>query len=344
MKGIRQLADHLQISIGTVSRALNDRPDVNPVTRQRVLEAAAELGYVPNHSGRSLRKGATGVIGVMLDHAETRSSGGESFFASLIVGLQKALGAKGLDVVAVPCPEGEAPDVFLQRMVGRRIFDGVVITSTRYHDPRFTFLDKSGVPFVALGRSADASAASRWLDLDFEGIASMAVKRLAERGHKRIAVAVPDTDINLGVLFASGYRAGLVVCGLEFDPALVIRAPADEEGGYQVAEELLTFDPLPTAIVLNAEMMSVGLYRKLIEVGLQPGRDLAVIAERESAVGRFLHPRLTCFGLDLEALGQSLGEMLLAEMPDFASAYSTAPHQQIWPLNLLSGESDPALV
>lgn len=66
MKGIRQLAEHLDISIGTVSRALNGKPDVNEETRKRVLEAARSLGYVANQSGRALRKGSTGVIGFMM--------------------------------------------------------------------------------------------------------------------------------------------------------------------------------------------------------------------------------------------------------------------------------------
>ena len=62
MGGIRQLANELHLSIGTVSRALNDRPDVNPETRARVKAAAAKAGYVPNQSGRSLRSGRTGMV------------------------------------------------------------------------------------------------------------------------------------------------------------------------------------------------------------------------------------------------------------------------------------------
>ena len=79
MKGIRQLAEHLDISIGTVSRALNGKPDVNEETRKRVLAAAEELGYVANQSGRSLRQGTTNVIGLMIESSkETIESNAES--------------------------------------------------------------------------------------------------------------------------------------------------------------------------------------------------------------------------------------------------------------------------
>ena len=75
MRGIRRLAQHLDISIGTVSRALNGRPDVNEVTRKRVLEAAEEFGYVPNQSGRSLRQGTSNTIGFMIElNAETAAN------------------------------------------------------------------------------------------------------------------------------------------------------------------------------------------------------------------------------------------------------------------------------
>ena len=93
MKGIRRLADHLDISIGTVSRALNGRPDVNEATRQRVLEAAAQMGYVPNQSGRALRKGTTGVIGFMIETGAKTAADGDTFFLSVFDGVQTVLGA-----------------------------------------------------------------------------------------------------------------------------------------------------------------------------------------------------------------------------------------------------------
>ena len=80
MVGIKRLAQHLDISIGTVSRALNGRPDVNEETRKRVLEAARELGYVPNQSGRSLRRGVTGVIGFMMQTGHEITGAGRHVF------------------------------------------------------------------------------------------------------------------------------------------------------------------------------------------------------------------------------------------------------------------------
>ena len=87
MKGIRQLAEHLDISIGTVSRALNGKPDVNEETRRRVLEAAEQLGYVANQAGRSLRKGATGIIGFMMETGHDVTGQGGTFFMRVFDGV-----------------------------------------------------------------------------------------------------------------------------------------------------------------------------------------------------------------------------------------------------------------
>jgi len=341
MKGIRQLAEHLQISTGTVSRALNGKADVNAETRRRVLEAAETLGYVPNQAGRSLRQGRSRTIGLMLSHDSMVGGASDTFFPLVINGLQEALSVHSLDLILLLCQRGEAPDDFLRRMVAQRIVDAMVISSTRLDDPRFPFLNKAGMPFVSLGRSHSATADNRWVDLDFEGIAERAVERLYQHGHRKIAVAAPDTDVQLAELFLDGYRRGLAHCGLDYDPDLVFRAEAHEQGGYAVGQRIIGLRNRPTAILLNAEMMSVGLYRSFGEAGLQPGRDLAIIAERESPVGRFLLPRLTCFRLDPIAVGQMLGKMLLSQLPAFADLYSDVPTTKIWPMELVEGESDP---
>lgn len=109
MKGIHQLAKHLDISIGTVSRALNGRPDVNAETRRRVLEAAEELGYVANQSGRSLRKGSTNVIGLMIESGKDNADNSDNFFFGVMDGLQTVFARHNLDLVLLPCPADEDP-------------------------------------------------------------------------------------------------------------------------------------------------------------------------------------------------------------------------------------------
>ena len=140
MTGIRRLAQHLDISIGTVSRALNGRPDVNEATRKRVLEAAAELGYVPNQSGRSLRQGTTNIIGFMMQTGQEITGQGDTFFMSVFDGIQTVFARHHLDLVALLCSSEEDPDEYLRRVVARGFADGLILSATQRHDPRLEFL------------------------------------------------------------------------------------------------------------------------------------------------------------------------------------------------------------
>lgn len=338
MKGIRTLAQHLNISIGTVSRALNGRPDVNEETRKRVLDAAAELGYVANQSGRSLRRGSTNAIGFMIESGNGAESG-DDFFLGVFGGVQTVLSRHHLDLVVLPCPTDEDPAEYIQRIVARRMVDGLIISATHRKDARIEFLSKAKIPFIALGRSGD-NGNHPWLDLDFEGVANRAVDRLVAAGHRRIAAGVPSNDINLGFVYLDAFKAALVRHGIEYDPRLVIRAASSEQGGYQIAHEIVAMRERPTAVVLIYEQMAIGLYKRFSEAGLVPGRDIAVIGFRESPLSRFLSPTLTSFRMSLRDLGVALGESLLASMPAYADVYPQGLVQRVWPMQLAPGESD----
>ncbi len=338
MKGIRQLADHLDISIGTVSRALNGKPDVNEETRRRVLEAAEQLGYVANQAGRSLRKGATGIIGFMMQTGHEITGQGDTFFMSVFDGVQAVFARHKLDLVALLCSSEEDPDDYLKRVVARGFADGIILSATRRHDHRFEFLDRAKIPFITLGRS-QTDVGQPWYDLDFEGIADQAVDRLVSKGHRRIAISRPHDDINLGHVFVERCREALARHGLQLDENHIFRSKPNETGGYQIARDLIACTDRPTAIVLVNEATTIGLYRGLEEAGLKPGRDVAVIGQY-SPQCQFLSPRLTCFSLSLRDLGIALAESLLATMPAFSQHYPRAARRQLWPMTLVEGDSD----
>lgn len=338
MIGIKRLAQHLNMSISTVSRALNDRPDSSEATRKRVQEAAAKLGYVPNQSGRSLRSGTTGTIGFMMQTGPEITGQGDTFFMSVFDGVQTVLSRHKLDLVALLCSSTEDADDYLRRMVARGVVDGVIISHTKRIDARIEFLASRKVPFVTLGRSI-TDTGQPWLDIDFETIAAESINRFVARGHRRIAITLPHDDVNLGYVFHESARKALAAHRLELDPSLIYRSLPNESGGYAVARELVKTKDRPTAIVVVNESMVNGLYRGLSEHGYLPGCDIAVIG-RDSPHAQFLSPTLTRFSQSLRDLGVALGEALLASMPQYADAYPLGVVRKVWPVNLVPGESD----
>lgn len=307
MIGIRGLAEHLNISIGTVSRALNNRPGVHPETLEKVLKAAAELGYVANQSGRSLRRGATNTIGFVI---ETGHRAVDEFFHVVLDTMNLYLADRRYDLVILPCHSADDPVAFLARVIARGAVDALVITATRRKDRRIPLLAKSPLPFLALGRSETPGLRS-WIDLDFEGVAKRSVEEAVKVGHHRIAVALPDSDAALGYHYRAGYIDGLAAAGLPLEDSLVFRVPTSEEGGFALGRRIAAMARRPTALLVCQEVAAVGVYAALAEAGLEPGGDLSIVAFRESPLMRFLTPRPACFRLDLEALGTRLGAAVL---------------------------------
>ena len=336
---IHDLARHLKVSIGTVSRALNGRSDVSAETRQRVLDAADKLGYSPNQSGRSLRQGATGMIGFMIATDSDRTAKGEAFFMQVLDGLQPILAERGLDLIVLLCSANKDPFAYMRRVVERRIADGMIIADTQRIDPRIDYLMKRKLPFVAFGRSLSGGD-HPWLDLDFEGVAEQAIERLTRLGHKRIAIATASNEVNYGYLFVEACRAALARRGMTLADDLVLREALTEAGGVRIGERLMQFAEQPTAVLLVDNKMATGLYHKLFDAGVIPGRDIAVIGFDDSPQGHYLNPPLTRFRLSLEDLGRKLGQHLFVAMDAKAAGTPQPALQTIWPMEMVVGESD----
>ncbi|ESZ20330.1 MULTISPECIES: LacI family DNA-binding transcriptional regulator [Mesorhizobium] len=337
---IHDLARHLNISIGTVSRALNGRADVNADTRQRVLDAAAKLNYSPNQSGRSLRRGATHSIAFMLQPHPGDQQYGEPFFIPFLTGLQAKLAESGLDLIVVMGAPGDYQQERLRRVVETRRADAVVLAYTRREDERIDYLTRVGFPFATLGRSRSGGKTYPSLDLDFEKAGADAVDRLVARGHRRIAAIRPSLNLNFGYLFLAGYRKALRRHGIEVDPGLIAKGFINEAGGDAVTPQVMRSKDPPTAIIFNNDAMALGGCKALAEMGIKPGHDIAVIVIVDTPLCRYFSPALTGFRPRLEPMGRRLAEMLLASIPAFAGPEGARIIREVWPLELIARDSD----
>jgi len=340
--GIRELARHLGLSIGTVSRALNDRGDVNHETRQRVLEAAAELGYSPNQSGRSLRRGRTDLIAMIVP------SGADdtlinTVFLSVLNGLKRRLRTHGLDLAVFVEDGREDRLAALRRVTERGVADALIIADTESVDPRVDYLLQLRKPFVTFGRTK-ASARHAWVDPDFDMGVEGAVAHLAALGHRKIGLVLPDRPMHYLALVEAGYKRALSAHGLPVEKGLHLRPAAGERGGLEAADALLSAERAPTAVLVTDSMHAVALYRRLGERGLRPGRDLSVLALLPEARAQYLIPTLTTVQTDWTAIGEKLADAAQAELAFAAgdtSADGAAPTrvQSLAPVALKPGES-----
>lgn len=319
--GIRQLASELNLSIGTVSRALNDRPDVNADTRARVKAAAARLGYVPDQSGRSLRSGRTGIVAAVIPSRGPDSSA-DSGLLSILEGARRTLRDRALDLIVLFRGPDEDPLENLQRITQRRIADALIVSGTRANDPRLAFLQAAGIDFVALGRSAGINDVP-CIDFDFESIAADCARLFVRDGHRRIALATGLDPLNYEVILFRSLRDEATRLGLA--PEAVEMIPL-RRGRLDAAGRSAFGGPSPvTAVLACHESLAAGIYGELADLGLQVGRDVSVVCTFPVIDYRSLAPALTYFDADLDEVGVAVAERLLTMLPEEPGASCHAP-------------------
>ena len=307
---IKDLAEQLNLSIATVSKALNNYPHVAEETRQRVLAKAEELGYRPNITARGLQARRTHLIAYSwrLTPAEQFSPILERF----IHAMGAAAVSAGYHLLAFPTPSDQAELDTYQELVRTGRVDGIVLSSTNEDDPRVAYLREADFPFVAFGR-AGAGWDYPWVDVDGRAGLGMAVDHLVQLGHRRIGfIAWPPGSLT-GEDRYRGYVEALLEAGLPFDSALVVHAEQAEPAGRRALASLLDLPTTqrPTAIIAISDLLAVGAMNEAQDRGLVVGRDLSIIGFDDAPWAKYLRPPLTTIRQPVDEIGQLVVQQLL---------------------------------
>lgn len=186
---LKTIAGLTGLAVTTVSRALNNAPDIGLKTRARVRQVADEVGYVPNRAGVRLRTGRTSVISLVL----CTDQDAMNHTAQLISSISTALRDTQYHLIITPYFLDEDPMRPIRYIVENRSADAVVLNRVQPDDPRIAYLKANRVPFVTHGRSNNPDDYS-FFDFDNEAFGDIAVRRLAERGRKNLLLVGPPMD------------------------------------------------------------------------------------------------------------------------------------------------------
>ncbi len=305
---IQQVAQHLGLAKGTVSRALNNYSDISSDTRDRILAAVDELGYRPSSTARRLKSGRVETVGIVLPVSTSHIS--DPFLAEFLDGVSEALGRHDMDLLVTTARDPTDAVAVFERLIAAAKVDGFIVTRTLTDDPRISFLVRFDIPFVAHGRTADPSGYA-WLDVDNEGAFAEAVGHLAGLGHKRVGFVGGPAELNLARLRRDGYERGLGECGLECDPELEVEAAMSEQGGFLAAEELLALARPPTALLCATDALAIGAVLALRKAGLTVGRDVSVVGYDGVPVAAHIDPPITTLAQSTRDAGERVAEMLM---------------------------------
>jgi LacI family transcriptional regulator len=306
------------VSVATVSRVINNYPDVAAETRERVLAAIAEQEFTPDRAARSLVTGRSHVIGVILSTGAGHPDLQHPFFQEVLVGLKNTVGDLSYDLLLFSTPNPGS--VFeRQRYLNRARYhrvDGVVLMGVDRHDePQIQELLESGLPCMAVDQDLQGGRCGHVMSDNVDG-AAMAVRHLFEQGHRRIALIGGRTDTRPGVDRLLGYRRELQRLGLPYRPEYVREGDFYPESGWSAMVALLDLPEPPTAVFAAADLMAAGAFQAINERGLSAPRDVAVVGFDDIQIAPLLQPSLTTIRQDKQRLGWSAGEALVRLIED----------------------------
>jgi LacI family transcriptional regulator len=202
----------------------------------------------------------------------------DGIFLETIAGLSAQFSGRGMQFVLHIMAEDEPPIPVYQKLIGKAMLDGFVLTNPMDQDPRISFLRKSGIAFVVHGRS-DQMADYPYFDIENEQLAHDLTRHLIARGHRRIAFLNGLAGLNYVTERHRGHCRALTEAGLAFDPGLHLNGPMDEATGLTATVRLFsTGVPRPTAIICGNVRLARGVYQALAALGLSVPQDVSVVA------------------------------------------------------------------
>jgi LacI family transcriptional regulator len=307
---IRDVARRLNLSITTVSRALDGYDDVAEETRKLVIKTSQDMGYIPNRAARQLRRQRTDTLGYILPSDNKGFS--DPFFSEFIAGLGDEASANNFDLLVSAAPSaGKAEKNLYKRWVQGAKIDGIVINRVRLHDWRLQFMAEKNIPHVAMERSLGMPDFVG-VEVDSYGGFLRLLEYLVSKGHRRIGYIGGNSELKIDHDRQHGYLAGLKAAGIKSDPMLIAHGDLTSAGGYQAACYLLEIDPAPTAIVCVSDQNAMGAMHAAHERGLIIGRDIAIAGFDGLADAAHTEPPLTTLEQPVYSVARQLVVMLLA--------------------------------
>lgn len=293
---IKDIAEQSGVSVTTVSLILNNKEvRTSPETKRKVLEVARELNYIPNSLAKGLITRRTDTIGLIVPDISN------VFFSQMAKSLENRLAKRGYSLFLCDTNDSDKEQkMYLQLMLGHGI-DALVLCIANDSDASLTVLDdyeENGTPVVAFDRF-DTSMKCPLVATDNQASSRAVVQHLIDCGHTRIACISGPVYKNYSSRL-DGYKQALADNGIEFCNELVREGDYRYESGYQLAKELLQYNP--TAIFACNDLMAYGVYKAVGEAGLRIPEDISVVGFDDLMFSETMSVALTTVRQDTDAM------------------------------------------
>src|SRR6185369_1130614 len=306
---IHDIAEKLNITASTVSRALKDHPRISAETKKAVLKVAQKLNYQPNHIAAALRNGKSNILGIIVPTVD------RSFFSSVIRGIEEIANASQYNVMICQSYDIYKKEVAtVEALLNARV-DGIIASHGKETKDFSHFLKakERGIPVILFDRYNNDLEVSQVVIDDFLG-AYKATEHLIQQGCKRIAHFTSTLNISIFNERLRGYREALVNNGLKYDESLVIPSNLQAEDGRSSMLQLLKLKEIPDGIFSASALSIAGAMQVLKEKNIKVPDDVALVGFSNEAFTMFTEPPITTVDQHSMRMGNAAAEIFLEEV------------------------------
>ena len=322
---IYDVAREAGVSMATVSRVVNNNPNVKPQTRKKVYEAIERLGYRPNAVARGLAsKKTTTVGGVIPDIAN-------AIFAEVARGIEDIANMYHYNIILCNADKRKEKEIRVINTLLEKQVDGLLFMGGAVTDEHLQAFSTSNVPIV-LCATTDEKGTMPSVDIDHEAAAFDAVNKLISEGHRRIAmISGTLQDPANGYARYQGYKRALEQAGLAVDEAYVRVGNYKYESGIEAMQYFLGLPERPTAVFAATDEMAIGAIHSIQDAGLKVPDDISVISVDNIRMASMVRPQLTTVAQPMYDIGAVSMRLLtkLMKKETVEQARVVLPHELI---------------
>jgi LacI family transcriptional regulator len=309
MPTIREVAEKAGVSYTTVSHVINNTRYVSENVRDRVLVAMKELGYRPNALARSLRRGETKTIGLILPDSAN------PFFAEVGRGIENAAFHSGYNVILCNTEGDINKERVYTEVLQNKQVDGIVFVATGDQPDALQEIAEGNLPVVVIDRDLCQLELDTVIADNLSGGAQAA--RCLLRNHEpKVACITGPSNLTPSAQRVTGFQQALSELNINIREDWIVRGDFHPETGYKAAYQLLQSTDRPNAIFSCNDMMAIGVLRAAAELGLSIPGDLQVVGFDDIELASYTHPPLSTVAQPKKEIGETSVRLLLERIND----------------------------
>lgn len=306
---IYDVAREAGVSDATVSRVFNNKDNVRPATRERVLNAAHKLGYVANLQARILAGGKSNIIGLLVPGLDT------AYIAEIVRGIDRELSLADYEMILYTTRRRGGNEASYLQYIANSISDGLLLVVPLLSPDYLKTLSDLQYPYVLIDEFDETGDNFSVIATNRQG-AYDATKYLIELGHQKIAFIKGIPALHSSKFRLEGYRAALTDHQISIVPEYITEGDYMQPSGYEQALRMLALPEPPTAIFAANDVMALGVMDAVRERGLDIPNDISVIGFDDIPQAFTTHPKLTTVRQPLEEMGRVGVKLLLEQLQD----------------------------